>query len=156
MVLNRNFVRYLKVEMGDYTDYFKPVDGASWCDMLESNDHHMWSRDGENWVVPPYYSMHRGGSMHGSAGGPWHRNGWNNGHEEWERLNGFFDSLDERVWLPFWGSSDRAGHIQYGGCCHEDVGDRPSWGRAFDMYIYYCAGSTAEVEAEGKNPICLK
>merc|ERR550532_1694746 len=109
----------------------------------------MWSSDGENWVIPPYYAMHRGGSMHGSAGGPWHRNGWNNGHEEWERLNGFFDSADERVWLPFWGSSDRAGHIQYGGCCHEEVGDTPRWGRAFIMSVYYCeAGGATQVEAE--------
>jgi hypothetical protein len=47
-------------------DYFKPVDGASWCNTLTSHNQHVWSQTGLDggWVAPAYISdpAHRGGS----------------------------------------------------------------------------------------------
>ena len=36
----------VRVTMGEVKDYFKPVAGASLCDMLTSNDKHLWSVNG--------------------------------------------------------------------------------------------------------------
>ena len=33
----------VRVTMGKVQDYFKPVPGASLCDMLTSKDKHMWA-----------------------------------------------------------------------------------------------------------------
>ena len=32
-------------------DFFRPVEGASYCEMLQSHTLHEWSRDGLTWVV---------------------------------------------------------------------------------------------------------
>jgi hypothetical protein len=35
-------------------DFFKPVEGSTWCDMLVSVDKHMWSPDAITWWQPGY------------------------------------------------------------------------------------------------------
>lgn len=73
---------------GTSTDYFKPVQGASFCDMLTSHNKHQWSADGVEWMTPAYYihTNHFGGSA-----------------ENWP-LNSV--PGDPRRTLPFWGARD--------------------------------------------------
>jgi hypothetical protein len=40
---------------GSTIDYFKPIEGETFCSMLQSNSKHLWSPDGENWQQPEYY-----------------------------------------------------------------------------------------------------
>lgn len=57
---------FVRLKMGTAVDHFKPVNGASWCDMLTSANLHQWSRTGldGSWVVPGYVSSsdYNGGS----------------------------------------------------------------------------------------------
>ncbi|CAJ1429029.1 unnamed protein product [Effrenium voratum] len=43
--------QYVKLVMGEVTDYFKPSVGYSFCDMLTSYDKHLFSNDAENWAA---------------------------------------------------------------------------------------------------------
>jgi len=95
---------YLKLVMGTVVDYFRPVVGKTFCDMLNSNNLHEWSNDGLNWVNPVLYNHHLGGSAHNYP-------------------------FDGRQWLSFWG-----GNGNQGGCCHYSYQDSPSWGRSFDLF----------------------
>ena len=36
----------LRLSMGKVRDYFKPIPGKSLCDMLTSQNNHMWSANG--------------------------------------------------------------------------------------------------------------
>lgn len=45
---------FIVVAMGSVRDYFKPVDGATYCQMLRSHNKHLWSPDGLTWAVPKY------------------------------------------------------------------------------------------------------
>ena len=40
---------FIVVEMGAVRDHFKPVEGATFCDMLQSNDTHQWSYNAMEW-----------------------------------------------------------------------------------------------------------
>ena len=90
--------------MGSVVDYFKPIEGKTYCEMLQSHKLHQWSSDGKNWVIPLYYSTHIGGSD----------NYW---------------PADGRSHLSFWG-----GGGNLGGCCHSSFSDTSGWGRAFNIY----------------------
>ena len=93
--------------MGNVVDYYRPIAGKSFCEMLLSNKLHQWSSDGLNWVTPAYTSVdHLGGS-----------------EIDWPS--------DGRKYLSFWGSN-----IQKGGCCITEYNkyDERSWLLAFSLY----------------------
>eukprot|EP00729_Bicosta_minor_P019610 gene19610-biopygen6557 len=46
---------FIVVVMGEVIDFFKPVEGTSFCEMLLSNNKHKWSIDGMNWLTPAPY-----------------------------------------------------------------------------------------------------
>jgi len=96
---------YLKLVMGTVVDYFRPVVGKTYCDMLNSRKAHQWSSDGQNWVTPLFYSLPLLG---GSAD---------------------FWPSDGRTWLSFWG-----GHGNKGGCCQDSYNGIPDWGKSFELY----------------------
>ena len=90
--------------MGSVIDYFKPIAGKTYCEMLLSFKLHEWSSDGSNWVTPKYYYAHLGGSA-----------------TEYPS--------DGRRYLPFWGGGGKRG-----GCCHYAYGDSGLWERAFKLF----------------------
>jgi hypothetical protein len=96
--------------MGDVIDYFRPVTGATFCDMLTSSNQHQWSNDLTTWHTPDYFPAHVGGSA----------------------TNWPLDNVagDDRRYLSFWGDG-RAG---IGGCCHNSYTDASFPGRQFTMY----------------------
>jgi len=91
--------------MGSVVDYFKPITGSTFCQMLTSYNRHQWSPDGENWEIPKYHPDHLGGSAH-----------------NW--------SKDGRKYLSFWGSKVDVN----GGCCHDTKSSHAAWRRSFDLY----------------------
>jgi len=95
---------YIKIVMGSVVDYFKPVEGKTYCEMLQSYKLHQWSSDGKNWVIPLYYSNHIGGSANGYP-------------------------TDGRTYLSFWG-----GYGNKGGCCHNSFSDTVAWKRPFNIF----------------------
>jgi hypothetical protein len=90
---------YLMLRMGDVHDFFKPVDGASWCEMLVSNTLHQWSMNGIDWKTPAYKSggLSKSGLYLGGSA------------DQWPAFN--VDG-DPRVLLSLWGSP-----AAKGGCC---------------------------------------
>lgn len=88
---------FIVVEMGAVRDHFKPVEGATFCEMLQSNDKHQWSYNGVEWVTPPP-----------------HKNDKNNGgsFDNWPRDKG--RAGDNRRYLSFWGIKHDS---LTGGCC---------------------------------------
>ena len=102
---------YIKLVLGDVVDYYRPIAGKTFCEMLQSNKLHQWSPDGLNWVTPAYTSLpHLGGSA-----------------IDWP--------ADGRKYLSFWGSN-----IQKGGCCisEYDKYDGRSW--MLEFKLYYVSG----------------
>jgi hypothetical protein len=99
----------IKVTMGVYTDYFKPIDGINIQEMLTSNNKHTWAPNlVTSFIAPSYFSnQHLGGSAVG----------WPN-----NTVIG-----DTRPYLSFWGSTTHSG-----GCCSATSGDR-TWGLAFKV-----------------------
>ena len=90
--------------MESVVDYFKPVPGKTYCEMLQSSTLHQWSSDGKNWVIP---------SAHGSL------------------LGGSAENYpsDGRKYLSFWG-----GNGANGGCCHYTYKDTAAWKKAFRIF----------------------
>lgn len=88
---------FIVVDMGAVRDLFKPVEGSTFCQMLQSNDRHQWSYDGVEWATP------------GS-----HANDKNNGGSVnyWPRDKG--RAGDNRIFLSYWGIEH--GSLT-GGCC---------------------------------------
>jgi hypothetical protein len=115
--------------LGDQVvDYFKPVDGASWCDMLTSHNQHVWSQTGLDggWVAPTYASdaANNGGSA-----------------DDYPKNN---VGGDARAHLSFWGGRTRGGSIpgrdstysSTGGCCATSTGvysTREVWDKPFTL-----------------------
>ena len=103
------------VEMGQVTDYFRPIPKKKVCDMLLSSQLHEWSGDGMKWVKPEYTTNTDvlGGSV-----------------------NDFPKEAiadDSRMHLSTWGS--KSGR-QRGGCCSMATNEyTQTWGRPFTMYI---------------------
>lgn len=115
---------YAMMDMGAVRDYFKPIKGASWCDMFTNvggtaREQTLWSRDGINWVQPAAYHTHYGGSAEG-----------------WPALFPSSVSGDMRNTLSFWGNGREA---TPGGCCstspHEARSDGGQWRLSFTIQI---------------------
>mmetsp|Transcript_7667 Transcript_7667/g.20647 ORF Transcript_7667/g.20647 Transcript_7667/m.20647 type:complete len:847 (-) Transcript_7667:58-2598(-) len=104
----------IRLVMGDFTDYFKPVPSASMCEMLTHRDLHMWSPDGEAWKTPAFYPS---GSFLGGSSLEW---------------PGSQAAKPERRYVSFWGHS-----YQRGGCCSSEK-DRPYVGWAQYFVMEYC------------------
>jgi len=114
---------HVQVNMGDVVDYFRPVAGSNFCDMLTSSNRHEWSNDLTTWYTPGYYSAHFGGSS----------------------LNWPLDNVagDERRFLTFW--DDGGGGV--GGCCHNSYTDTSYPGRPFTMYVCEPGANYTEPDA---------
>jgi len=107
---------YIKISMGLNTDYFKPKDGATFCEMLVSNSKHQWSEDGAHWFTPVPYTASHTGSIYGGSDTGWPKT----------NLPG-----DIRSYLSFWGMEGGMG-----GCCHsvlKDVEDKADWSQHFKL-----------------------
>lgn len=100
-------------------DFFRPVEGSSFCEMLTSVDKHQWSADGETWVTVVFHrdSAYNGGSS-----------------DWWPRDNG--RSGDARKHLSLWGDD---GSLT-GGCCSSSTGvartDGGKWGVPFTLNYF--------------------
>eukprot|EP00729_Bicosta_minor_P032611 gene32611-biopygen9561 len=117
--------RGITVDMGAVRDFFRPVEGATFCEMLQSHDKHQWSADGETWVDVDFWSVHNGGSA-----------------TVWPRDNG--RAGDERRFLSFWGRDDSV----TGGCCSSSTavgmthpslpgnGAETYWGQPFTLNYF--------------------
>merc|ERR1719272_1452772 len=111
-------ILYVMLDMGIYRDYYKPIDGATWCEMLANDEDtprnkHQWSPDGINWVTPE----HQGDckfNAHSSS-------------KYWPQTH--VDG-DDREFLSSWGWPIPKGK---GGCCHSAHGDNDGWGQSFTM-----------------------
>ena len=98
----QNTAAYIVIAIGKVADYFRPVPGRSYCEMLASSKLHEWSPDnGATWVKPaPYYNdMYLGGS----------KDGWLHGNS-----NTLRNAADRRFALSRWGSASTS---STGGCC---------------------------------------
>merc|ERR1719487_1177551 len=94
----------IRITMGSVVDYYKPMDGASLCDMLQATDKHSWSPDGRTWVQPDYLNATVGGTEYlGGSAFNWPK----------EKVAG-----EVRSYLSFWGSSEKTG-----GCCSNRLND---------------------------------
>lgn len=87
---------FIVVEMGAVRDHFKPVEGATFCEMLQSNTKHQWSYNGVEWITPVF----NGGTNHGGCDPDWPRDKGRAG--------------DNRRYLSFWGIKHDS---LTGGCC---------------------------------------
>ena len=97
-------------------DFFRPVEGSTFCEMLTSNTKHQWSADGKTWVTVGFnsYSGHNGGSVGG-----------------WPRDKG--RAGDARAHLSFWGDD---GGVT-GGCCSSSTAvRRTAWGQPFTLNYF--------------------
>ena len=104
---------YLQLKMGEVVDYFKPIEGKTICEMLNSKIYHLWSNDGKNWIQPKYYSH----DILGGSDYPW--------------------ELDDRSYLTFWGTTHYQEYRFPGGCCaldYSNSGVNGVWGLPFDFY----------------------
>ena len=90
--------------MGSVIDYFKPINGKTYCEMLQANNLHQWSSDGKSWVIPKYHPNNLGGSLPNYP-------------------------QDGRKYLSFWG-----GYGSNGGCCHYSYNDKAQWHKAFKLF----------------------
>ena len=109
-------------------DFFRPVEGATFCEMLQSHDKHEWSADGVVWVDITFWDNSY--SINGGSAN------W------WPRDNGL--DLDERYHLSFWGADLNSGHS--GGCCSSSISENltyPSlsgqdafWGQPFTLNYF--------------------
>ena len=89
---------FITVAVGAVRDFFKPIEGSTYCEMLQAHNKHRWSHDGMTWTTPAYYiseEKKNGGS-----------------EKDWPRAKGRVG--DERVYLSFWGHD---GDGTNGGCC---------------------------------------
>ena len=89
---------FIVVDMGAVRELFRPAEGVSFCEMLQSNDKHQWSYNGVAWVTPAF---HAGNTLGGSD-------------PDWPRDNGRTE--DKRSYLSFWGANHESPRLT-GGCC---------------------------------------
>ena len=117
---------YIKVKMGIVIDYFKPVEGSTFCEMLLSKSKHQWSPDGKKFQIPIYGDTHLLiNELGGSA-------------KNWPRDNDIEE--DSRWRLAVWGNAQG---IHKGGCCDNDYegnGYPGQWAQAFQMF-YIISGN---------------
>jgi hypothetical protein len=108
---------YIVIFIGMVKDYFKPLPGVTYCEMLDSHTDHLWSPMGNGargtlWRKPSYttQSGHFGGSEY-----------------NWPRDNGVRG--DNRAHLSFWGQGDGQG-----GCCSTSLDSYDDgWNHPFVM-----------------------
>jgi len=97
----------VKVTMGDYVDYYKPIGGSDLLTMLTSSTQHLWSFSHDQpFIAPNYYSSPT--LLGGSAAG------W---------------PADGRVYLSFWGGT---GSLS-GGCCQSEPSGAQGWSQSFSI-----------------------
>ena len=105
---------FVVLDMSAVRDFFRPVDGASYCEMLLSHDKHQWSTNGVDWFEIEFdgYSGSNGGSA-----------------VNWPRNAGRIG--DERAYLSFWG---RDGGWT-GGCCSSSTAaaGHTNWGYPYTL-----------------------
>ena len=87
---------FIVVDMGAARDFFKPSEGVTYCNMLQSNKLHRWSPNGIEWVDVTFYSNDNPG---GGSATNWPLN----------NVDG-----DQRKYLSFWGHYSPT---LTGGCC---------------------------------------
>jgi len=120
-----NRAKYLKLTMGEVTDYFKPKEDKSMCDMLTSGENHMWSDDGKMYHAPTGAGAGLGGSNDG-----------------WLTVQ---KAEDKRDTPSFWGVNLETDPT--GGCCHDTYETQNKlWTKPYQMQ--YC-GTPRELA-----PIC--
>eukprot|EP00040_Diaphanoeca_grandis_P014959 m.76035 g.76035 ORF g.76035 m.76035 type:complete len:276 (+) comp24851_c0_seq1:365-1192(+) len=114
----------VEVKMGDVHDFFRPIQGVSWCGMLTSENKHEYY-NGTDWIRPNYYA---GGHF---GGGTLPKDARTDG--------------DVRPYVSIWGFGDARGAT--GGCCAYRVQtpglETVHWSRAFTMYaVQHTQGPT--------------
>lgn len=91
---------YMVLTAGTVKDYFKPLDGKDYCEMLTTHNFHLWSNDGVHWHIPAYNTNTAVGG--GSA-------------RDWPKNN---IAGDARAYLSFWRPPAWANsNTVVGGCC---------------------------------------
>eukprot|EP00463_Aulacantha_scolymantha_P006860 TRINITY_DN9_c0_g1_i5.p1 TRINITY_DN9_c0_g1~~TRINITY_DN9_c0_g1_i5.p1 ORF type:complete len:181 (-),score=32.31 TRINITY_DN9_c0_g1_i5:198-713(-) len=101
----------MRIKMGTYIDYFKPVNTMSFCNFLLSQHSFQWSaKPSGPYVRPKYYPR---STTYGGA------------DSAWSKAN-----AGGRVNLPFWGFELNA----HGGCCVGYAG-RSQWYQPFEMHL---------------------
>jgi hypothetical protein len=106
--------QFVRLEMGSVVDYFKPVEGATWCEMLTSDVKHQWSSSGleGSWETSVHLSSddsRNGGSV-----------------VDWPKNN---VAGDMRRHVIFWGAD-----AHDGGCCSMSIDeDFSGWNKQFTM-----------------------
>ena len=108
----------MRLTMGNNVDYFRPVEGKTFCEMVNSPNSHQWSADAVTWRTPVYTT----GLAGGSAG-------------DWPKTEVLGDG---RVFLPTWGGTHPS---PTGGCCHNTKYDAHNWQKTFDLHILPPAGT---------------
>lgn len=106
---------YIKLTAGEVTDYFKPKNAKTMCDMLTSGDQHTWSSTGKSssWVTPNASTVGLGGSADG-----------------WLTAQKLAD--DQRDTPSFWGV--KTPNAETGGCCHTDYkAEGKAWAKPYRM-----------------------
>ena len=98
---------FVVVEMGAVRDHFRPVAGATFCEMLQSNDRHQWSYNGVDWATPDY---HDNANIHGGSQIDWPKD--------------YGRAEDKRRYLSFWGIGQGA---YTGGCGSTSTALYTSW-----------------------------
>lgn len=107
---------YFKLSVNGCDDYYKPIQGATSCDMLTSYNKHLWSSDGVNWVQPTYTKYQK--MLGGNAKNSLNHNG-----------------QGQREWLSFWGQ-DVGGHGWRGCNDPTDPNGPGDWGKQGTMSVY--------------------
>jgi hypothetical protein len=116
-------------------DYFKPIKGTTWCDMLTSNTKHQWSRDASEWVTPPPYDGANANFMLG--GSKW----------EWPLKN--VDG-NTRTYLTMWGNDGT--NTRTGGCCSDTYvfdGCKTTWSQSFTFAFVVLPPADDEKMSDG-------
>eukprot|EP00463_Aulacantha_scolymantha_P001298 TRINITY_DN192_c0_g1_i3.p1 TRINITY_DN192_c0_g1~~TRINITY_DN192_c0_g1_i3.p1 ORF type:complete len:160 (+),score=20.04 TRINITY_DN192_c0_g1_i3:81-560(+) len=101
----------MRIKMGTYIDYYKPVKTMSFCNFLLTQYSFQWSaKPSGPYVRPKYFSEsnHYGGADH-----------------DWSKAN-----AGGRTYISFWGFESNA----YGGCCNGYAG-RHRWNQPFEMHL---------------------
>ena len=98
--------------MGLVIDYYRPIPGKTYCQMLQSGRFHQWSADGLIWETPKYTGVQE---MHGGSKAKFPKDG--------------------RDYLSFWGST--LGEPNTGGCCVSTYGGKTQhWKLAFKLFYF--------------------
>eukprot|EP01065_Artemidia_motanka_P032114 TRINITY_DN39166_c0_g1_i1.p1 TRINITY_DN39166_c0_g1~~TRINITY_DN39166_c0_g1_i1.p1 ORF type:complete len:3092 (+),score=891.72 TRINITY_DN39166_c0_g1_i1:58-9333(+) len=170
---------YLKLVMGDVTDYFKPVSGASFCTMLLSNRKHLWTNavskvETNSWTTPEYYGdvgPQTLGSGDYEQGPPQGQGfpvgpsavGYGGSSYLWPRSTNQSFWVDDPIpWAERFSEPrprlyiDERLYLPFwgpdGGCCHMTLNDGASWKRAFKFYYVVQGAGRARKETATVTP----